>query len=131
MKKIILTSFLVFLLTACDGPVPFCEREYEPVECTKTARTTFDHNPETFKICMDALSKARSSNGGNYTTHDDEDLDSAIKQCRYAADNIRNHPVTVCVANPRLVAQQKHCNKKKDMFDEAVQRLTDSVSGAN
>jgi hypothetical protein len=111
MNKILLICFMCLTLAGCGEPTPFCEREYDPVICSSSGYTQWDFNESTFKTCMSELANARSSQGGNYTTHDDEDLGDAIDSCKYAAKNIRRSD---CQPNPGYQAQQEFCKGGKN-----------------
>jgi len=107
MKKLFLL-LTVLLVTACnEEQYSYCKEEIIPTICKHS-------NPEKvelYKFCLEQLAGMRGSQGGDYTTHDDEDIDHAIRQCQRSAYYTSGSGKKVCEPNPEYVAQQEHCNE--------------------
>ena len=99
----------ILFLTACDevDQISYCDEELTPIFCQMKNPL----NKDIFKVCMDGVAKARGTTG-NYTTHDDEDLDSVVKACTKASKNRNRLYETECKPHPRYVAQQEFCKGK-------------------
>lgn len=109
MKKYLL--FLsVFALGACDDRPSICSRSIYPIDCQRP-------NPERiriFEVCLNSLGDMRNSGGGDYTTHDDEDIDQAVKACQSSSGYVANSVPgkKVCVINEEYKKQQELCAEK-------------------
>ena len=98
---------ICLLMTACGEPISYCEREIQPVICEKTSVL----DAGIFEMCLSKVVDMRSSKGGNYTTHDDEDLHHAINSCSSAASPNYSY-VDRCFKNTNYKLQQEVCNDK-------------------
>ena len=107
MKKILIITTCI-LLGGCGEEVPYCEKEYKPIICELNS-----DRRSIFNECLDKLQFMRSTQGGNYTTNDAENLDEAIAECGIQSYSVANHEgKTVCFKNPRYTAQKDFCGKE-------------------
>ena len=105
MKQLLLTATILTLTACSETEISYCEQSFTPVEWEKVSGVKYD----VFEMCLDKVADMRSSQGGDYTTNDDEDLQHAIKECRFAASPYQYYQ-DECGPNPKYVAQQECCS---------------------